>query len=79
MLEANQARTDLLSNNPEINSNWTPDAIGKMKKLWRKKVEIPLLQKQVDKILRKINVKLKRSKNVRENKERSRRCNRRRH
>jgi|TARA_R110002167_G_scaffold974_4_gene4252 hypothetical protein len=67
MLEANQARTDLLSNNPEINSNWTPDAIGKMKKLWRKKVEIPLLQKQVDKILRKINVKLKRSKNVREN------------
>ena len=67
MLEANQARTDLLSNNPEINSNWTPDAIGKMKKLWRKKVEIPFLQKQVDKILRKINVKLKRSKNVREN------------
>ena len=28
MLEANKARTDLLSDNPEINSKWTPDAIG---------------------------------------------------
>tara|TARA_B110001454_G_scaffold85747_1_gene82365 strand:- start:708 stop:944 length:237 start_codon:yes stop_codon:yes gene_type:complete len=30
MLEANKARTDLLSDNPEINSKWTPDAIGIM-------------------------------------------------
>jgi hypothetical protein len=26
MLEANKARTDLLSDNPEINSKWTPNA-----------------------------------------------------
>tara|TARA_R110002126_G_scaffold25922_2_gene88232 strand:- start:1165 stop:1383 length:219 start_codon:yes stop_codon:yes gene_type:complete len=32
MLEANKARTDLLSDNPEINSKWTPDAIEKMSK-----------------------------------------------
>jgi len=30
MLEANKARTDILSDNPEINSKWTPDAIGIM-------------------------------------------------
>ena len=30
MLEANKARTDLLSNNPEINTKWTPDAVGVM-------------------------------------------------
>ena len=30
MLEANKARTDLLSNSPEINTKWTPDAVGKM-------------------------------------------------
>ncbi len=30
MLDANKARTDLLSDNPEINSKWTPDAVGKM-------------------------------------------------
>ena len=30
MLEANKARTDILSDNPEINSKWTPDAIGRM-------------------------------------------------
>ena len=30
MLEANKARTDLLSDNPEINSKWTPDAVGIM-------------------------------------------------
>jgi hypothetical protein len=27
MLEANKARTDILADNPEINSKWTPDAI----------------------------------------------------
>tara|TARA_B110000977_G_C10849901_1_gene405384 strand:- start:238 stop:447 length:210 start_codon:yes stop_codon:yes gene_type:complete len=27
MLEANKARTDILSDDPEINSKWTPDAI----------------------------------------------------
>ena len=31
MMEANQARTDLLSIHPEINSEWTPDAIEKLK------------------------------------------------
>ena len=30
MLEANKARTDILADNPEINSKWTPDAIGRM-------------------------------------------------
>jgi hypothetical protein len=29
-LEANKARTDILADNPEINSQWTPDAIGVM-------------------------------------------------
>ena len=31
MLAANKARTDLLSDNPEINSKWTPDAIKLIK------------------------------------------------
>ena len=31
MLEANKARTDLLSDNPEINSKWTPNALEIMK------------------------------------------------
>jgi hypothetical protein len=31
-LKANKARTDLLSDNPEINSKWTPNAIELMKK-----------------------------------------------
>ena len=35
-----------------------------MRKLWKEKVEIPVLHKQVDKTLKKIDVKLKRSKNV---------------
>jgi hypothetical protein len=26
MMEANKARTDILSDNPDINSNWSPDA-----------------------------------------------------
>jgi hypothetical protein len=37
-----------------------------MRKLWKEKVEIPVLQKKVDKTLKEIDVKLKRSKhNVR--------------
>ena len=37
-----------------------------MRKLWKEQVEIPALQKQVEKTLKKIYVKLKRSKhNVR--------------
>tara|TARA_R110002074_G_scaffold308547_1_gene479367 strand:+ start:386 stop:646 length:261 start_codon:yes stop_codon:yes gene_type:complete len=31
MLESNKARTDLLSDNPEINSKWTPNALEIMK------------------------------------------------
>ena len=31
MLEANKARTDLLADNPEINSKWTPNALEIMK------------------------------------------------
>jgi len=38
--------------------------VNLMSKLWKEKVEIPLLQRQVEKTLSKINVKLKRSKNV---------------
>ena len=30
MLKANKARMDILIDNPEINSKWTPDAIGIM-------------------------------------------------
>jgi len=40
--------------------------VSLIKKLWKQKVEIPVLQKQVDKTLKEIDVKLKRSKhNVR--------------
>ena len=35
-----------------------------MSKLWKEKVEIPVLLKKVDKTLREVDVKLKRSKNV---------------
>ena len=39
--------------------------VNLMKKLWKKKVTVPVLQKQADKILGKIDVKLKkRRKNV---------------
>ena len=38
--------------------------VNLMSKLWKEKVEIPLLLKKVDKTLKKIDVKLKRSKNV---------------
>jgi hypothetical protein len=31
MLEANKARTDILADNPEINSKWTPNALEIMK------------------------------------------------
>ena len=30
MLKANKARMDILIDNPEINSKWTPNAIGRM-------------------------------------------------
>ena len=38
--------------------------VNLMRKLWKQKVQLPVLQKQVDKILREIDVKLneKRSK-----------------
>ena len=40
--------------------------VSLIRKLWKQKVEIPVLQKRVDKTLKEINVKLKRSKhNVR--------------
>ena len=40
--------------------------VSLIKKLWKEKVEIPVLQKRVDKTLKEIDVKLKRSKhNVR--------------
>jgi len=32
--------------------------VNLVKKLWRERVQIPILQKQVDKILREIDVKL---------------------
>ena len=64
MLEANKARTDILAENPEINSQWTPNAVSLMRKLWKEKVEIPVLLKKVDKTLREVDVKLKRSKNA---------------
>jgi len=37
--------------------------VSLIRKLWKEKVQIPVLQKQVDKKLRKIDVKLRRSKN----------------
>ena len=40
--------------------------VNLMRKLWKEKVTVPVLQKQVDKILEEIDVKLKkRRKNVR--------------
>ena len=40
--------------------------VSLIRKLWKQRVEIPVLQKQVDKTLKEIDVKLKRSKhNVR--------------
>ena len=40
--------------------------VNLMRKLWKEKVTVPVLQKQVDKILGEIDVKLKkRRKNVR--------------
>jgi len=38
--------------------------VNLMKKLWKQKVEIPVLLKKVDKTLREVDVKLKRSKHV---------------
>ena len=42
MLEANKARTEILADNPEINSKWTPDAIGIMKSKIEIKRPVPL-------------------------------------
>ena len=39
MLEANKARTDLLSNNPEINTKWTPDAVAIMEDKKSEKID----------------------------------------
>ena len=39
MLKANKARTDLLSDNPEINSKWTPNAIGRMEAKKAEKID----------------------------------------
>ena len=40
--------------------------VSLIRKLWKQKVEIPVLQKKVDKTLKEIDVKLQRSKhNVR--------------
>ena len=39
--------------------------VSLMRKLWKEKVQIPALQKEVDKTLKKINVKLKRSRHER--------------
>ena len=36
--------------------------VNLVRKLWKERVQIPVLQRQVDKTLREINVKLKRSK-----------------
>lgn len=46
--------------------------VNLIRKLWKEKVSVPVLQKQVDKTLYKIDVKLKqRSDYVRKDKERS--------
>ena len=37
--------------------------VSLIRKLWKERVQIPVLQKRVDKTLRQIDVKLKRSKN----------------
>tara|TARA_R100001463_G_C3376889_1_gene205104 strand:+ start:339 stop:473 length:135 start_codon:yes stop_codon:yes gene_type:complete len=42
--------------------------VSLMRKLWKEKVEVPALEKKIEKILKAIDVKLKeRSKDVREN------------
>ena len=42
--------------------------VSLMRKLWKEKVEVPALEKKIDKNLKAIDVKLKeRSKDVREN------------
>lgn len=38
--------------------------VNLIKKLWKERVEIPVLLKKVDKTLREVDVKLKRSKYV---------------
>jgi|14_taG_2_1085336.scaffolds.fasta_scaffold01315_3 hypothetical protein len=46
--------------------------VSLMRKLWKQKVEVPVLEKEIDKILKAISVKLKKGvKYVREDKERS--------
>lgn len=42
MLEANKARTEILADNPEINSKWTPNAIEIMKSKIEIKRPVPL-------------------------------------
>ena len=39
MLEANKARTDLLADNPEINSKWTPNALEIMEAKKAEKID----------------------------------------
>jgi hypothetical protein len=39
MLESNKARTDLLADNPEINSKWTPNALEIMKAKKAEKID----------------------------------------
>ena len=39
MLEANKARTDILADNPEINSKWTPNAMEIMKSKKNNKID----------------------------------------
>ena len=41
--------------------------VNLIRKLWKEKVEVPVLERKINKILKVIDVKLKRSKNVREN------------
>ena len=39
MLEANKARTDILADNPEINSKWTPNALEIMEAKKSEKID----------------------------------------
>ena len=39
MLKANKARTDILADNPEINSKWTPNALEIMEAKKAKKID----------------------------------------
>jgi len=43
--------------------------VNLVKKLWRERVQIPILQKQVDKILREIDVKLNNKRSEKQMKE----------